>query len=212
MRAPFDLSVYVVLDPGMCAVRGLVETALAAAQGGATVVQLRDKHGDTAGRVAAGRAIMAALAGTGARFVMNDDVEAALALGAHGLHIGQDDGDPALTRARIGPAMALGLSVESVAAARAVDPAVVDHVGAGPVFATATKADHKAPLGFDGLAAVVAAAPVPAVAIGGLSAAHAAEALAAGARGLAVVSAVCAAPDPQAAARAIAAAVGRARA
>ncbi len=211
MRAPFDLSVYVVLDPAMCAARGLVETALAAVRGGATVLQLRDKTADTAGRIAAGRRLMAALAGTGARFVMNDDIDAAVAVGAHGLHIGQEDGDPARARARIGAAMTLGLSVESVAAARAVDAAVVDHVGAGPVFATATKADHKPPLGFDGLAAVVAAAPVPAVAIGGLTAAHAAQALAAGAQGLAVVSAVCAAPDPEAAARAIAAAVREAR-
>jgi thiamine-phosphate pyrophosphorylase len=105
----------------------------------------------------------------------------------------------------------VGLSVETVAHARAVDPQVVDYVGAGPVFATPTKADHAAPLGFDGLAALCAASPVPAVAIGGVKAAHAGPVLAAGARGLAVVSAICAAPDPEAAARSLAGALAAAR-
>jgi thiamine-phosphate pyrophosphorylase len=99
------------------------------------------------------------------------------------------------------------LSIQTRAHAAAVDPNVVDYVGVGPVFATPTKPDHASPLGFDGLAAVCRAAPMPAVAIGGLTAAHAASVLAAGARGLAVVSGICAAADPQAAARAFALAV-----
>lgn len=199
-----DLSLYLVLDPDLCGgAAGMVATARAAVAGGVTVVQLRDKGAGTSGLIATGRALRAALAGTGAALVVNDDVEAAVAIGAGGLHIGQGDMAPAAARARIGAGMALGLSVETVLQARAVDPAVVDYIGAGPVFATATKADHAPPVGFAGLARIISASPVPAVAIGGLKAAHAGPALAAGARGVAVVSAICGQPDPEAAARQI---------
>ncbi|MGD9863349.1 MAG: thiamine phosphate synthase [Pseudodonghicola sp.] len=211
MRAAFDLSVYLVLDPGLCAGIGMVETARRAVAGGATMVQLRDKDGGTARMIETGRALKAALAGSGARLIVNDDVAAAVAIGADGIHIGQGDMGVAEARARIGPGAILGLTVERPDLAAAVDPALVDYVGAGPVFATPTKLDHKTPVGFDGLAAQIAAAPVPAVAIGGLKAHHAGAALAAGALGLAVVSAICGRPDPEAAAREIAAAVAAAR-
>lgn len=204
MRQPLDLSIYLVLDPVLCAQTGMLETALAAVQGGATAVQLRHKTASTAERVALGRALKTGLAGTGAVLVVNDDAQAARAIGADGIHVGQEDMPPADVRAIVGPDMALGLSVESVIAARAVDPRIVDHVGAGPVFATPTKPDHKAPIGFEGLAAVIAAAPVPGVAIGGIKAEHARDVRHAGASGMAVVSAICGRPDPEAAARAVA--------
>ncbi|PWE31583.1 thiamine phosphate synthase [Pararhodobacter marinus] len=203
MKPAFDLSLYLVLDPGLCAGIGMVDTARRAVAGGATMVQLRDKTGGTAAMVETGRALKRALAGSGARLIVNDDVEAAVAIGADGLHIGQGDMAVAEARARIGKAMLLGLSVESPGLAAAVDPALVDYVGAGPVFATPTKQDHKRPVGFDGLAAQVAASPVPAVAIGGLKRQHISQAFAAGAQGIAVVSAICGQPDPQSAAQAM---------
>ncbi|QBY00622.1 thiamine phosphate synthase [Rhodophyticola sp. CCM32] len=206
-----NLSLYLVLDPELCGERGMVETARAAVAGGATMVQLRHKTASTAERIAIGRALQTALSGTGALMIVNDDIEAALACGADGLHIGQADTPVADTRARIGTRMILGLSVTTLANAKAVDPARVDYVGAGPVFATATKPDHEPPVGFDGLARLVATAPVPAVAIGGLKAGHAAEVVAANAAGMAVVSAICSAADPQKAARAIATALKKAR-
>jgi thiamine-phosphate pyrophosphorylase len=150
--------------------------------------------------VETGRALRQVLAGTGARLIVNDDVEAAIAIGADGLHIGQEDMGAQAARALIGPEMILGLSVETEALAASVDPAVVDYTGVGPVFATPTKPDHKQPIGFGGLARIVSASPVPSVAIGGLKAEHVADVLAAGARGLAVVSAICGTSDPQAAA------------
>ncbi|MBY4612220.1 MULTISPECIES: thiamine phosphate synthase [Rhizobium] len=208
----FDLSLYLVLDPDLCAGIGMVETARRAVAGGATMVQLRDKHAGTAGMIETGRALKQALDGTGARLVVNDDVEAAIAIGADGLHIGQEDMDAATARAMIGPDMILGLSVETAALAAAVDPDLVDYTGVGPVFATPTKADHKQPIGFDGLAKLVAVSPVPSVAIGGLKAEHVAEVFAAGASGLAVVSAICGAPDPEAATHRIAAEIRKARA
>lgn len=212
MRKPLDLSLYLVLDPDLCAGYGLVETTLAAVRGGVTVVQLRDKRAGTAGLVEAGRALKAALAGADVALVVNDDVEAAVALQADGLHIGQDDMDAAQARRRIGPAMALGLSVETPDLAGLIDPAVVDYAGAGPVFATATKPGHKEPVGFHGLAEIVAVSPVPAVAIGGLKVEHARAVFAAGAAGLSVVSAICGQPDPEAAARRLADAIRETRA
>ena len=195
----FDLSLYLVLDPDLCAGIGMVETARLAVAGGATMVQLRDKHGGTARMIETGLALNEILRGTGALLVINDDVEAAVAIGADGLHIGQDDMGPAAARAMIGPDMILGLSVETEALATAIDPEIVDYAGIGPVFATPTKTNHKQPIGFDGLAKLVQASPVPTVAIGGLKSAHVASVFAAGADGLAVVSAICGTPDPEAA-------------
>jgi len=204
MRTLPDLSVYLVLDADLCGPRGMVATARAAVAGGVHAVQLRHKTSTNAEMISLGHALMAALDGTPGRVIINDNVEAACAIGAHGLHIGQGDMPVADARARIGAGPILGVSVETLDAARAIDPALVDYVGAGPVFATRTKADHKPPVGWDGLAAIVAAAPVPAVAIGGLKAVHMAQVRAAGAAGAAVVSAICGQPDPEAAARELA--------
>lgn len=211
MRKAFDLSVYLVLDPDLCAGFGMVETARAAVAGGVGVVQLRHKQASTGTRIEIGHALRQALAGTGAKLVINDDAAAAVAIGADGLHIGQ--GDMPVDRAReiIGPDMVLGLSVENEDHARAVDPRLVDHVGISPVFGTPTKGDHAPPVGIDGVRRIVEVCPVPAVGIGGLGPQHAAEVIGAGADGLAVVSAICGQPDPEAAARALVEAVREAR-
>jgi thiamine-phosphate pyrophosphorylase len=207
----FDLSLYLVLDPDLCRKIGMVETARMAVAGGATMVQLRDKTADTSAMIETGRALQSALAGTGVPLIVNDDVEAAIALGAEGVHVGQSDLAAAAARRRIPDTMILGVSVETEELARQVDAGLVDYVGIGPVFATGTKPDHKTPIGFDGLARIVAAAPVPAVAIGGLKEGHAVPVLAAGAHGLAVVSAICGQPDPEAAARSLAREIEEAR-
>jgi thiamine-phosphate pyrophosphorylase len=203
----FDLSLYLVLDPDLCRSHSMVETVRAAVAGGATMIQLRDKAGGTARLVAAGRAIKSALAGTRVPLIVNDDVDAALAVDADGLHIGQDDVQVREARQRIGPDKILGLSVETEAAIRAIDRAMVDYVGIGPVFATSTKPDHKPPIGVDGLARIAALSPVPTVAIGGLKVTHVPFVLASGADGLAVVSAICGQRDPEAAASALSTAI-----
>ncbi|TWB57479.1 thiamine-phosphate diphosphorylase [Rhizobium sp. ERR 922] len=207
----FDLSLYLVLDPVLCANLGMIETTRAAIAGGATIVQLRDKHAPTAAMIETGRALKQILQGTNVRLIVNDNVEAAIAIGADGLHIGQEDMNAAEARRLIGPDMILGLSVETEALASSIDPGIVDYAGIGPVFATPTKPDHKQPIGFDGLARIVRLCPVPSVAIGGLKGEHAASVYSAGADGLAVVSAICGQPDPQAATTVIANAIKEAR-
>lgn len=119
---------------------------------------------------------------------------------------------PPATRKQIGSSMILGLSVETEELAAAVDPAIVDYAGIGPVFATSTRPDHKPPIGIDGVARLARACHVPGVAIGGLEATHAEYVLAAGAKGLAVVSAICGTPDPRQAAASITDAIRKARA
>lgn len=207
MKPPFDLSVYLVADPVACGPRGVLNTVVAAVAGGATLVQLRDKQADDAVLIRLGRELRAALAGSGARLLVNDRVAVAAAIGADGVHLGQNDTSVTEARACLGSDAIIGYSARTPETARAVDPALVDYLGVGPVFATATKPDHAPPLGFAGLAAVCAASPLPVVAIGGLQARWASEVRAAGACGLAVVAAICAAADPAAAARALTRAV-----
>ena len=193
-----DLRLYLITDRQLCAARGLVETVRQAVAGGVTMVQLRDKQATTAERITLAQALLAELQGV--PLIVNDDIEAAIASGAHGAHIGQGDGEVARARARLGPDRILGLSCETLAHVQAANALPVDYLGLGPVFATLTKPDHEPPIGFAGLAQLVTASRHPNVAIGGLNATHVEPVLAAGADGLAVVSAICGQPDPQAAA------------
>ncbi|TVQ52239.1 MAG: thiamine phosphate synthase [Rhodobacteraceae bacterium] len=192
--------IYAITDPDapLC----VAEQARAAARGGAWAVQIRDKRASDAALAALVAALLPEMTALGVKLIVNDRTTVAVETGAHGLHIGQGDGDPVAIRARIGPEMMLGLSVETEAHAARTPPGV-DYVGAGPVRATASKPDHATPIGFDGLARLVRVAPAPAVAIGGLGLGDAAAVKGAGAAGMAVVSAISRAPDPEAATRAL---------
>lgn len=211
MSRRIDLSVYLVTDPDLCADRGLIDTVLAAVQGGATIVQLRDKTAPDNKLIEQGQALKAALSSTGVPLIVNDRIGVAAAIGADGVHVGQADESIEAARAHLGPNALVGLSIQTEAHARTLEALQVDYVGIGPVFATPTKSDHAPPLGFDGLARVRAATCLPAVAIGGLRPEHVAGVLGAGCDGLAVVSAICAAPDPRAAANTFSAALAACR-
>nr|WP_029375335.1 thiamine phosphate synthase [Oceanicola sp. S124] len=176
---------------------------LAAMRGGAAMIQLRDKHATDAELTTLARRVLPDLRAAGVPLVINDRLEVARAAGADGLHIGQGDGDAAEALAALAPGQMLGVSVETLAHLPALPPGV-DHIGVGPVRATATKPDHAAPIGFAGLAEITRAAPVPAVAIGGLNAADTVPVRMAGCSGIAVVSAISATADPEAATRALA--------
>lgn len=199
-----DLSVYLITDAALCARAGLLETVAAALRGGVSAVQLRDKQASDAALIEQGKALKALLRGTHVPLIVNDRLKVAVAIGADGLHLGQSDGDVAEARAALGAEAILGLSVQSREQLKAPELSLVDYLGVGPVFATATKPDHSSPLGFDGLAAICAESPVPVVAIGGLSAEHAASIWSAGGAGMALVSAICTASDPELATREIA--------
>lgn len=192
--------VYVITDPG--AALSVPDQVRAAARGGASAVQLRDKIASDAELLALARQLLPELRAQGVKLFLNDRVEVALAAGADGLHIGQGDGDPVAIRARIGAGMLLGLSIETEAQASRL-PGCVDYIGAGPVRATATKPDAAAPFGLDGLARIARLVSVPTIAIGGLTRADIPELKAAGVAGMAVVSAVTRAPDPEEACRAL---------
>lgn len=199
--------VYVITDPQSDL--PMAAQALAAVRGGASLVQIRDKQASDADLADLVMGLLPQITALGGRLIVNDRVEVALRTGAHGLHVGQGDGDPAALRQRMPPGMILGLSVETVAQALRI-PAGVDYIGVGPVRATATKPDHAAPIGFDGLAEILAAAGLPGYAIGGIGPGDAAAVRRAGAIGMAVVTAVTRASDPQAATAALVAEWGAA--
>lgn len=203
-RPAFDLSLYLVTDTGQCGARGVVETAAAAARGGATLVQLRDPHAKTRELVDLARALVAALAPFSVPLIVNDRIDVALATGAAGVHVGQKDMAPGDARALLGPDRILGLSVGSLDELAASDLGPVDYVGIGPYRGTATKSDAGNAIGVSGFKTVREKIDLPAVAIGGIKAEHVGELMAAGADGVAVVSAICAAADPQEAARVLA--------
>lgn len=198
------LRLYLVTDPELCSQHGLLETVRDAVRGGVTAVQLRDKTATTSALVKMGRDIATGLANTGVPLIVNDNVEAAIAIGADGLHLGQGDMKVDEARRLIGPDMLLGLSCETVEDARMTDPAIVNYIGVSPVFATPTKTDHSLAVGIEGLRAIAAATPVPKVAIGGLKSHHFEAIFENGADGVAVVSAICGQPDTEAAASALA--------
>ncbi len=203
MRPELDLGLYLVTDRPACRGRELLDVVGAAVAGGASVVQLREKSLSTREFIALARALMELLAPFGVPLVVNDRVDVALAVGAPGVHLGQDDMPPADARALLGPNRILGLSVTGEAEVRASRGLPVDYLGAGPVFATATKPDAGQAQGLAGLARMIALAEAPVVAIGGIGPADAREVMARGAAGLAVVSAICSAPDPGRAAAAL---------
>jgi thiamine-phosphate pyrophosphorylase len=206
MRAPADLRLYAIIDPARAGGHDIVQLARSVASGGATLVQLRDKHNETRAMVAAAAAIKAALVPFNVPLVINDRVDVALAIGADGVHIGPDDMAPEDARRLLGPAAIIGLSVKSTAAAEAVPAALIDYAGIGGVYATGSKEQKTSPIGPEGLARVAEAlrqrAPaLPVCGIAGIDPTNAAAVVAAGADGIAVISALAEVPDPAAAAR-----------
>lgn len=204
MTGPLDL--YLVTDSGLCGPRGVPATVAAAVRGGVSLVQVREPGATTRELCTLVRAVQAVLAGTGVPLVVNDRLDVALATGADGVHLGQSDLPPLDARRLAGPDLLIGLSVstaEQVTKACALPTGTLDHLGVGPVWATATKTEAAAPLGLAGTAALVALSSLDCVAIGGIGPANVASVRATRTQGVAVVSAVCAAADPEQAAAAL---------
>jgi thiamine-phosphate pyrophosphorylase len=208
MSGAVDLSVYLVVGQGDCRHRDLDAVVAGALEGGATLVQLREKTLSAEDYLALARRLLPRLEAAGVPLVVNDRVAEALALGAGegrvAVHVGQADMPVAAVRERIGPDCVLGLSVRLPEEAAAVPAGIVDHLGVGPVYATATKANAPDPIGPEGVSAVRAVTDLPLVGIGGITAERAPDVIAAGAQGVAVVSAIAGAEDPAAATRRVA--------
>jgi len=206
MRRPVDLRLNAIVDPERAGGRDLAELAQLCAQGGATLVQLRDKISETRAMVVAARAIKQALAPLGVPFVVNDRIDVALAATADGVHLGPDDMAIVDARAILGRDAIVGLSVKSVAEAEAAPLDLIDYVGSGGVYVTLSKQQNNPPIGPEGLARIIAAlhrrAPeLPVCGIAGIDAGNAAAVIGAGADGVAVISALSLSPDPAGAAR-----------
>ena len=197
---------HLVTDSALCGERGVLAVVEAAVRGGARVVQLREKTLPTRAFVERARALKALLQPLGVPLIINDRLDVALACGADGVHVGQEDLSPRDMRRWL-PDGLIGLSIERIEQLDAAERLPVDYYGASPVFATATKADAAPALGLEGLRALRARTTRPLVAIGGIGEHNAAAVMAAGADALAVVSALCAAPDPEQAARRLCAAM-----
>jgi thiamine-phosphate pyrophosphorylase len=195
-----QLRLYLVTDQPSLQGRALLDVVMSAVKGGVTCVQLREKALGTREFLALAEALVEHLAPFNVPLIINDRVDIALACGAQGVHLGQSDMPVEQARRLLPPEVFIGWSVETADdVARAAD-LPVDYLGVSPVFATPTKTDTLAPWGLDGLARVRANTALPLVAIGGINASNAQNVLRSGADGLAVVSAICAAPDPQQAA------------
>jgi thiamine-phosphate pyrophosphorylase len=209
---PVDLRVYAIVDPEHLGGRDIVALARLLAEGGATLVQLRDKVNETRAMVEEARVLKAALAPFHVPLVVNDRVDVALAAGADGVHVGQTDMAAQDARRLLGKNAIVGLSINTPALAEAAPVDALDYVGIGGVYATMSKQQKKPPIGVEGLARIVAVFQrrrrgFPACAIAGITLANAPATIAAGADGVAVISALSLAPDPGKAARDMRAAI-----
>jgi len=201
-----DLRLNAIVDPERAGGFELADLAARCVRGGATLVQLRDKRSETRALIEQARAIKRALSSFAAPFVINDRVDVAMAAGADGVHLGHDDMAAEDARRLLGSRAIVGLSIKSVEEAEAARLDVVDYVGSGGVYATSSKQQKSAPIGPAGLARIIAtlrrrAPGLPVCGIAGIDAGNAAEVIAAGGDGVAVISALSLVPDPEAAAR-----------
>jgi thiamine-phosphate pyrophosphorylase len=199
---------YLVTDRMLCGQRTVEEVVFMALQGGATCIQLREKDASTRDFVEEAQRVKAVMAPFRALLIINDRIDVALAVGADGVHIGQQDMPCKIARKLMGPRALIGLSVETWADVERAATLDADYLGVSPVFETPTKTDTKGYWGLEGLRRIRTATRLPLVAIGGLNITNAADVIRAGADSIAVVSAICAADDPYQAARELSAIIG----
>jgi thiamine-phosphate pyrophosphorylase len=191
---------YLVTDRELSLSRPLEEVVLQAVRGGVSLVQLREKQATIRFFVEEAQRIKRLLASHDVPLIINDRVDVALAVGAEGAHLGQDDMPYDKARALMGPQAVIGLSVETLEQVREAEDLDADYLGLSPVFPTPTKTDTRGSFGLEGVARAREISRHRLVAIGGINAANAEQVIRAGADGVAVVSAICSAPEPQRAA------------
>ncbi|EEZ89514.1 conserved hypothetical protein [Vibrio harveyi 1DA3] len=170
-----------------------------AVEGGVTMVQVREKHGDVRAFIERAQAVKDILKDTDVPLVINDRVDVALAVDADGVHLGQSDMPANIARELIGPNKILGLSIENEEQFAEADSLPIDYIGLSAIFATPTKTNTKKHWGIDGLKMALETTSLPIVAIGGINESNIPQLSATGVHGLALVSAICHAEDPKAA-------------
>ena len=203
MKAQPDYSIYLVTDDGCLQGRALLDCVREALEGGVTLVQYRAKTASSAEMYAEALQLKALCDSFNVPLIINDRLDIAMAVGAAGVHLGQDDLPCAAARKLLGKDYIIGVSAHNPAEAATALQSGADYLGCGAVFGTATKADVKK-LGTEGLAAICKAKGLPVVGIGGVTADNYREVRAAGADGAAIVSGILAQPDIRATVRAIA--------
>ena len=196
-----DYSVYLVTDRGLARGRSTFDIVTAATRGGATIVQLREKDLATRDFIAQAFSIQGFLKTRGIPLIINDRVDIAQAVAADGVHLGQTDMPLEMAKGILGDKMTIGISAESLEDAIAAEKGGADYLGVSPIYATPTKTDTAPALGLEGLRQIRKAVGLPLVGIGGLNRDNAADVIRNGADGVAVVSAIVAADDPETAAR-----------
>ena len=195
-----DYSLYLVTDRGLARGRSTLGIVSAAVRGGTTVVQLREKDCSTREFIEQALAIKDLLKRQGVPLIINDRVDVAQAVSADGVHLGQTDMPLEIAKGILGDSMIIGISAESMQDAIEAEKGGADYLGVSPIYDTPTKTDTAPPLGLDGLRAIHKAVRIPLVGIGGLNNDNSADVIRNGAEGVAVVSAIVAADDPEAAA------------
>ena len=201
MSKEFDLSLYLVTDRRTFNKNPLIEVVKQALDGGVTIVQLREKHVPIKEVIRFGRELHKLTRRYRVPLIINDNIIAALAIDAEGVHVGQNDQIAFSAREMIGPDKILGVSAGTVSEAIRAQQDGADYLGVGPIFPTKTKEDARNPIGIATLEQICAAVTIPVVAIGGITQETTQSIIHAGAYGIAVVSAIVAQPNPQEAAK-----------
>jgi thiamine-phosphate pyrophosphorylase len=197
MKAEIDYSLYLVTDRPLCLGKPLEDVIAEAVSGGVTIVQVREKLSQTREFINLAQTVQRILKPRNIPLIINDRIDVALAVKADGVHIGQSDMPYDIARRLMGLEAIIGLSVETMEQAEEAEHLDVDYLGVSPIFSTPTKTDTYSEWGLDGLARLKRQSRHKLVAIGGLNASNAGQAIRAGADGIAVVSAICSAGDPK---------------
>ncbi|SFG41199.1 thiamine-phosphate pyrophosphorylase [Halopelagius inordinatus] len=209
-----DIETYLVTQTDLSGGRSTVDVVRAAIAGGVDAVQLREKHASARERYELGRELREMTADADVLFLVNDRVDIAAAADADGVHLGDDDLPVSVARDQLGSDAVVGRSVSTVEDARVAEDAGADYLGVGSVFSTTSKdvRDEESGIGVETVAEIAAAVDLPVVGIGGITPSNAADVVAAGADGVAVISAITGSDDPEEATRRLGTAVRNGRA
>ena len=211
MKTIIDYTLYLVTDRRLAGGRSLEDVVAAAVRGGTTCVQLREKDCSSREFIERASALKHVLESARVPLIINDRIDIAQAVQADGVHLGQTDMPLEMARAVLKDTMIIGISAESLGDAIEAEKGGADYVSVSPIYATPTKTDTAPPLGLTGVNQIRQAVAVPVVGIGGLDATNSAEVIQAGADGVAVVSAIVGADDPELAARQLRALIDQAK-